>query len=218
LLSENGGDFTFRDEQGNLGKDLQGELLIKGDCVMKGYWRHRDKSAKSLADGWLHTGDMAYMDDEGYLFVNGRKGNMIVLVGGEKLHPEHVEDVVKTANLVTEAMVIGEGCKNVYVCVNVDQEATRHLSPDELEKTVRAQVVDKVQHLAIFQKPKEVLILPPFCQEDGTLTATLKIRRHKINERYRDRIRQFLTASGEELATKEDVGIASSKIMESLGK
>jgi long-chain acyl-CoA synthetase len=218
LTPEGGGDFMFRDDHGETGKTIAGELLLKGDCVMKGYWRHRDQSAKILADGWLHTGDMAYMDDDGYLFIEGRKGSMIVLGGGEKLHPEHVEDVVKNADLVTEAMVIGEGCKNVYACVNVDPDRAACIPPAELDKTVRAQVIEKVQHLAVFQRPKDVLILPAFCQEDGTLTATFKIRRHKIREKYGDRIRQFLMSCGEELATKEEIGIASSKIMESLGK
>ena len=218
LTPEGGGDFMFRNENGEIGKNIAGELLLKGDCVMKGYWRHRDQSAKTLADGWLHTGDMAYMDEDGYLFIEGRKGSMIVLVGGEKLHPEHVEDVVKTADLVTEAMVIGEGCKNVYACVNLDADRAAMIPPAELEKTVRAQVLEKVQHLALFQRPKDVLVLPAFSQDDGTLTATFKIRRHKIREKYSDRIRQFLIACGEELATKEEIGIASSKIMESLGR
>ncbi len=218
LLPERGGDYTFRDEAGNIGKDLKGELLVKGDCVMKGYWRHTDASAKTLADGWLHTGDMAYVDDDGFLFIDGRQGNMIVLVGGEKLHPEHVEDAVKNCELVTEALVIGEKCKNVYVCVNLDDDACENIPQNQLLARVKEQVMEKTKHLAPFQMPKDVLVLPDLTVDDGTLTVTLKIRRHKVWEKYGNKIRDFLRNAGEEIATKEEIGIASSKIMESLGR
>lgn len=220
LTPEQGGDWMIKDEDGALGKTGRGELLVRGDCVMKGYWRHKDESAKTMADGWLHTGDGAYMDEDGCLHIEGRQGNMIVLVGGEKLHPEHVEEVVKGAPLVSEAMVFGEGCKNVYAFVNVDEEKARGIPPADLQKQVRAQVLERVQHLALFQRPKEVLILPAFNQEDGTITPTLKIRRYRIREKYAEAIRKFLAECGEEYAVKGrgEVGIHSSRVLESLKK
>jgi long-chain acyl-CoA synthetase len=218
LKPENGGDWTFKDEQGNLGKELKGELLVKGACVMKGYWRHQDESAKTLKDGWLHTGDMGYVDSDGFLFLDGRQGNMIVLFGGEKLHPEHVEEEVKQCPLVTECMVFGEKCKNVYVAVNVDAERTAGLSADELKTRLKREVAERCKHLAAYQKPKDVIVLPEWSPEDGTLTVTLKIRRHRVWEVYGKELREFLAGNGEEVATRTDVSIASSKIMESLGR
>jgi len=218
LRPERGGDYAFRNDQGQTGKDLHGELLVKGDCVMKGYWRHTDASAKTLADGWLHTGDMGYVDAEGFLFLEGRQGNMIVLVGGEKLHPEHVEDAVKTSALITECMVIGEKCKNVYALVNVDPDRTAGLGESELLERLRKEVQDKTAHLAAFQKPKDVLVLPDFTIDEGTLTATLKVRRHMVWQKHGEEIRHFLVRNDEEIATKREVGIASSKVMESLGR
>ncbi|MBT7166453.1 MAG: AMP-binding protein [Victivallales bacterium] len=218
LLPESGGDWTLKDESGTLGKDLKGELLVKGDCVMKGYWRHQDKSAKALVDGWLHTGDMGYVDEEGFLFLDGRQGNMIVLFGGEKLHPEHIEEEVKQCPLVTECMVIGEKCKNVYVAVNVDSDLAEGMTPDELKAQLKKEVAERTKHLAAYQKPKELIVLPEWSPDDGTLTVTLKIRRHKIWETYGRELREFLAGNGEEGATREDVSIASSKIMESLGR
>jgi len=215
LLPENGGDYTFKDEEGHIGKDVHGQLLVKGTCVMKGYWNHTDASAKSFEDGWLNTGDVAYQK-EGYLFIEGRKGNMIVLIGGEKLHPEHVEDAVKNSPLITEAMVIGEKCKNVYVLANVSKDLSRGLSEDELHKKLKEEIQRTTTHLAPYQKPKDVLVLPDFTMEDSTLTATMKIRRYKIQELYGDKIEEFLKANGEEIATKHEVGIASSKVFESL--
>lgn len=216
LLPENGGDYTFKDDAGNLGKDLHGQLLVKGDCVMKGYWRHTDASAKTFEDGWLNTGDVCYRDADGYLFVEGRKGSMIVLIGGEKLHPEHVEDAVKNSPLISEAMVIGEKCKNVYACVNVQAERVKDIPKDQLKRRIKEEVLKTTEHLAPFQKPKDVLILPDFTMEDGTLTATFKVRRYKVMELYKQDIEDFLRNNGEEVATKRELGIASSKILESL--
>ena len=211
-----GGDYTFKDEQGNLGKDKHGQLLVRGDCVMKGYWRHTDASAKTMENGWLNTGDVGYATEDGYLFIDGRKGNMIVLIGGEKLHPESVEDAVKSSQLITEAMVIGEKCKNVYVLANVPREELEKHTPEELRKLLKEDIVRRTSHLAPFQKPKDVLILPDFNIEDGTLTATLKVRRRNIAEKYAAQIEDFLRANGEDDAIKHDVSIASSKVMESL--
>ncbi|MGI6355773.1 MAG: AMP-binding protein [Lentisphaerae bacterium] len=217
LLPENGGDYTFKDDDGNLGKNLRGELLVKGDCVMKGYWRHADASAKSFEDGWLNTGDVGYCDADGFLFIEGRKGNMIVLGGGEKLHPEHVEDAIRTSPVISEVMVIGEKCKNVYACVNVYDDV-RQKNPDaaELKKLVKSEVLKATSRLAAFQKPKDVLILPDFNIDDGTMTASLKVRRFKVKELFKNEIEQFLKDNGEEVATKREVGIASSKVLESL--
>jgi long-chain acyl-CoA synthetase len=216
LWRENGGDYTFKTEDGRTAPELHGELLISGDCVMKGYWRHTDASSKTLADGWLHTGDCGYVDEDGYLFLDGRQGNMIVLVGGEKLHPEHVEDAVKGSDLITEAMVIGEKCKNVYVCVNVDPDLSQSLPAKELETRLRKDIQARTEHLAQYQRPRDFLILPDFSVEDGTLTVTLKIRRHKVWEQYGDRINAFLRNAGEEIATKTGIGIASSRVLETL--
>lgn len=218
LQPEHGGDYAFRDEQGRLGKTLRGELLVKGDCVMKGYWRHTEASAKTLAEGWLHTGDMGYVDAEGFLFLEGRRGNLIVLAGGEKLHPEHVEDAIKTSPLVTECMVIGEQCKNLYALVNADPETTAALSAPQRLECLRLAVQEKTRHLAAYQRPKDVLVLPDFSVDAGTLTATLKVRRPLIWQKHGADISAFLTRNGEDTATKRGVGIASSKVLESLGR
>lgn len=216
LLPEYGGDFTFKDDEGNMGKDVHGQLLVKGDCVMKGYWRHTDASAKSFEDGWLNTGDVGYCDKDGYIFIQGRKGSMIVLIGGEKLHPEHVEDAVKASPYITEAMVLGEKCKNVYVCVNVCADKVKGMNDEEIHGKLMEEIRQSTQHLAAFQKPKDVLVLPDFNMENGTLTATFKIRRFKIMETYRKEIEAFLQSNGEEIATRHELGIASSKVLESL--
>lgn len=216
LLTENGGDYTFKNEEGELGKHITGQLLVKGHCVMKGYWRHTDASAKTLENGWLNTGDVGHMDKNGFLFIHGRNSSMIVLYGGEKLHPEYIEDAVKSSPLISEAVVIGEKCKNVYVCVNVSKEDREKHSAEELHKLVKEEVERTTTNLANYQKPKDVLILPDFTMEDGTMTATLKVRRYKIKEVYREQIEAFLAANGENNATKSTLAVPSSRIVDSL--
>jgi long-chain acyl-CoA synthetase len=193
LRPENGGDFEFLDSDGNRSKEIEGELLVKGDCVMQGYWGHKDNSAKSLQNGWLHTGDVGCLRD-GSLYITGRASNLLVLKGGEKVHPEHVEHVVKRCSLVSEVMLIGEKCKNVYAVVNVEEHEL-----EDITSHVKAQVAEVILGLAAFQKPKQVLVLPSFTTDDGTLTPTLKIRRKNVWAKYNQEINEFLAANGEEL-------------------
>ena len=213
-----GGDYTFQDEEGNRGKDLRGELLVKGVCVMKGYWGHKDASAKTVENGWLHTGDIAHMDKDGFLFLHGRNSSMIVLYGGEKVHPEAVEDAVKSSPLISEAMVIGEKCKSLYVCANVTKEVAAEYAgrDEELHKRLLEDMKEHTAGLAAYERPKDILVLPEFSTDDGTMTATLKVRRFKVKELYRDRIEKFLADNGEDNATKKEFTVQNSRILESL--
>ena len=193
LLPQNGGDFTFQDDQGNRSKEIHGELLVKGDCVMQGYWRHSDESSKTIEDGWLHTGDIGYLEGH-YLYLSGRQSNLLCLKGGEKTHPEAIEDTLKQHPAIGEVMIIGEGCKNVYAVINqADPEAT--IDESQLRKEVR----ELCSNLVSYQIPKNTLILPPFNVEDGTMTPTLKIRRKQIWQKYQSDINSFLSANGEEV-------------------
>ena len=193
LEEKNCGDYTFVDSEGNRGKEIEGELLVKGDCVMQGYWGHKDESAKSIQDGWLHTGDIGKVVD-GYMYITGRASNLLVLKGGEKVHPEHVENLIKKCDLVKEVMLIGEKCKNVYLVVNVEENEL-----DDLEAVLKAQISEATADLAPFQKPGKFLILPDFTPDDGTMTPTLKIRRKNIWNVYYDQLSEFLIANNEEV-------------------
>ena len=113
-------------------------------------------------------------------------------------------------------MVIGEKCKNIYALVNINKEEAEGMTPEQIQEKAHQVVLDCTKGLAALQKPKACLVLPDFTQEDGTLTATLKIRRFKIREKYKEQIEQFLIANGEEIATRHEVGIAHSRIQESL--
>ena len=103
-------------KKGSIGKPLKnveirfenGEILVKGSSVMKGYYQMPDETAETLKDGWLHTGDKGYMDEDGYLFINGRVKNLIILSNGENVSPEEIENKLALNPLVGEVVVTGE--------------------------------------------------------------------------------------------------------------
>ncbi|UUV18586.1 AMP-binding protein [Fusobacteria bacterium ZRK30] len=195
LLEEPFGNFTFLDETGNRGKDLKGELLLKGSCVMKGYWNHRDESAKVIKDGWLHTGDIGYYKDE-KLYISGRKTNMIVLKGGENIHPEFIENELKKSDIIDDVMVIGDGCKNLYACLTVPENYDE-VHESELNILLKSEVKRLTSHLVSHQKPRDILLIPRFTIEDETYTGTMKVRRHMVNKRENEKINNFLEEVGE---------------------
>jgi long-chain acyl-CoA synthetase len=195
IKPENGGDYTFLDENGNMGKELTGELLVKGDCVMKGYWNHSDESGKVIQNGWLHTGDICYYKDE-KLYISGRKTNMIVLKGGENVHPEHIENELKKSEHIDDVMIIGDGYKNLYACLTVPEHYDE-MHELELKVLLKSEVKRLTSHLNPFQKPRDILIVSRFSADDGTYTGTLKVRRHKVLKRDEEKINKFLKEVGE---------------------
>jgi long-chain acyl-CoA synthetase len=85
-----------------------GEILVKGSSVMKGYYKMPEETAETLKDGWLHTGDKGYLDEDGFLFINGRVKNLIILSNGENISPEEIENKLALGELVGEVVVTGE--------------------------------------------------------------------------------------------------------------
>lgn len=181
LQEAGGGDFTFETEDGKRGKNLTGELLLKGDCVMMGYWNDPEETRKAIEpDGWLHTKDIGYLGEEGYLMLHGRRSSLVCLKNGEKFYPEVIEERIKLSPYITQAVVVGEGQAHCYAVLNVDEQLLNG-QPDEVRNALLKSDVDRLcAHLEKHMRPKDVMVLPEFTQENGLLTATLKVRRHKV--------------------------------------
>ncbi|NPB06368.1 MAG: AMP-binding protein [Aquificae bacterium] len=122
----------------------EGEILVKGPNVMKGYWKRPDETARVIKDGWLHTGDLGYLDQEGYLYVTGRKKELIVLPSGKNVFPEEIErELLKAAPFIKEVGVFEKGGK-LYALIYPDLEKVKELGIVNLYETLKWEVVDRV--------------------------------------------------------------------------
>jgi long-chain acyl-CoA synthetase len=130
------------DEQGHeLPQGEVGEIVVRGHNVMKGYWKREDATAETIRDGWLHTGDMAYIDEDGYFFIVDRKKDMIIR-GGYNVYPREIEEVLYEHEAVREAAVLGvsheEYGEEVGAAVALKEGAS--VSAEELREFVKGQV------------------------------------------------------------------------------
>jgi long-chain acyl-CoA synthetase len=180
-----------------------GEILIKGELVMKGYWNDPEATENALRDGWLHTGDVGRMDEDGYLVITDRKKDIIVNSGGDNIAPAWIEGLLALEPEIGQVMVFGDRRPYLVALVVPDAEfarswAGRHGKPDELaelgeepdfRKAVAA-AVDRVNaNLSQIERVRRFALADePFTIENNELTPTMKIRRHVILDRYGDRL------------------------------
>ena len=165
-----------------------GELMVKGDNVMKGYYNRPDLTKEVIEeDGWLHSGDIARIDEEGYIFITGRIKNMIVLNGGKKVFPEEVEAVLEQSPMFQEVCVVGtkrsggqkDGTEDVAVIVVPKKEISDEIQDDaELLKKIRAEVKELSQKLSQFKRPTNIVL----SRELLPRTATSKIKRKEAKK------------------------------------
>ncbi len=159
---------------------LLGEVVVKGPNVFSAYYRLPEQSAQAFtADGWFRTGDLGYLDDKGYLHLNGRASSMIVLAGGTNINPEEVEAALECGRYIKEAGVL-ERDGRLSAIIVPDNSVVRDLDPLSLEQVVRQDVREHSRGLASYQQVGKILI-------DRTplpRTRLGKLRRYKLNRRY----------------------------------
>jgi len=184
-----------------------GELLAKGDMVMQGYWKKPLETEEVLdKDGWLHTGDLVKIDDDGYVFIVDRKKEIMVLSSGENVPPALVEQHLTHDPCIDQAMVIGEGQAwlSALLVINKEQLVKRWLAkkysvlPDDWQKDARLQawLKKRIQHelselASYMQVRKFIIVLEEWTQDNGCLTPTLKLKRSHIRELHRQDIEAF---------------------------
>jgi long-chain acyl-CoA synthetase len=164
-----------------------GEILVRGDCVMKGYWNEPEATAKALEGGWLHTGDVGELDKDGYIVITDRKRDFIKNSGGDMIAPARIEGALTLEPQIAQAMVYGDR-KPYLVAVIVPAEELRDRAKGDdatLQKTIGA-VVSKInQGLANIERVRRFIVAPEaFTTANGQMTPTLKIRRHEIRKVY----------------------------------
>jgi long-chain acyl-CoA synthetase len=190
----------------------EGEILVRGPSVMRGYWNDEKTTREALRDGWLYTGDLGRIDDDGFLFLTGRKKDLIITAQGKNVAPLLVETQLRRSPLVHDALVVGDRRPFPVALVYPDLEMLRArlgLSLAEgpgLRKSLEAQSVralyraeiDRVcEALAPHETVRDfVLLAEPPSVADGTLTPTLKLRRREIERRCAVEIRRMYDRAG----------------------
>ncbi len=182
-----------------------GELLLRGANVMKGYYKREAETRETIdPDGWLHTGDVARIDADGYITITDRKKEIIVLSGGKNVSPANLETRLAADPYISQACVIGDRRKHLAAILvpnfenladYLKQNGLLGKPPEELVQEAKLRTLYQ-QRVREFNKSRSdveaiaafTLIPQPFAQENGELTPTLKVRRRVVQEHYRDRI------------------------------
>ena len=146
-----------------------GEILVRGDLVMDGYWNQPEATAAALRDGWLHTGDVGHLDAEGFLAVSDRKRDLIVLSGGENVSPARVEAALCAEPEIEQAVVAGDGKSGLYALLVP--------APASADAALAEAVIRVNARLAAHERIRRHRSVPAFTVENGLLTPSHKIRR-----------------------------------------
>ena len=153
-----------------------GEILVRGDLVMAGYWGRPEDTAAAIRDGWLHTGDIGELDPDGYLRITDRKKDMIVLSGGDNVSPARVEGMLIGEPEIVQAVVLGDGKPAISALL---------VAADGCDAAAVAHAVGRVNaRLSVTERVRRHTLVEPFTQENGLMTPTMKVRRRAVMERY----------------------------------
>ena len=220
-------DLKICDDDGNeVPHGQKGEIVIKGENVMAGYWKNPESTAKTVVDGWLHTGDMGYVTDKhpGYLWVVGRFKSLLISADGEKYSPEGFEDSLTDGSKYIEQVILHNNQDPYTIVLIVPNK-------DALKEYVKAQGIDPTTEAgkkAMLQKiqdevneyrngkfadmfpeqwlPKAIAVLPEaFTEQNHLVNSTMKIVRGKVEEFYADRIEYAYTTEGKDLMNKKNI-------------
>ncbi len=164
-----------------------GEILIRGALVMKGYWKEPEATAKTLAGGWLHTGDVGEIDRDGYIRITDRKKDFIKNSGGDMIAPARIEGALTLEPQIAQAMVYGDRRPYLVAVIVPAQDVLDRAKGDEavLQKTIGTVVGRVNQGLANIERVRRFIVAQEaFTTANGQMTPTLKIRRHEIRKVY----------------------------------
>jgi long-chain acyl-CoA synthetase len=180
-----------------------GEILVKGPNVFQGYYKNEAATRETIVDGWLHTGDIGEIDDEGFIKITGRKKDIIITAGGKNITPANLENEIKQHPLVSQCVVVGDRRPYLVALVTLDPEdavayAKENGLPEDLEQLasderVRKAIEDHVaavnEKFARVEQVKKIAILPrDLSQETGELTPTLKVKRAVVTQKHEPEI------------------------------
>lgn len=214
------------DDKGNpLPRGEKGEIVIRGNNVMAGYFKNPEATAKVLRDGWLYTGDIGYFDEDNFLVVVGRQKALLIAPNGEKYSPEGIEEAItNTSRYFSQILIYNDMKPYTVALVTMDEIRQRRLNNDynqvdaahileQLDKDFHAFVEhpNYQGHFPKFWLPKMFAIVPePFTEQNHMLNSTMKMVRFKVTEAYQPLIDMMYDADAEKLTTEHNLSILQS--------
>jgi long-chain acyl-CoA synthetase len=188
-----------------------GEVLIKGPNIFQGYYKNDEATEGALHDGWLHTGDLGRVDEDGFLYITGRKKDIIITAGGKNITPANLENGLKQNRWISQAVVVGDRRPYLVALITLDPEEAPalaqelgledtdlpSLAKDEKVRAVVQRAVDEVNsHVGPVEQIKRFEILDhDLSQETGELTPTLKVKRNVVHEKFADVVDRIYEAA-----------------------
>ena len=175
----------FKGNKVKIAKD--GEILVKGENVMLGYWNKKEETANVIKDGWLYTGDIGEIDPEdGYLKITDRKKDIIVSAGGDNISPAKIENMITNELEIDQCMIYGDKKNYLVALIVPNKEFLR-------EKEKINKVIENInKKLTLVEKIKKIqLIDENFSIENGLLTPTMKVKRKKVTEKYKNELEKL---------------------------
>lgn len=199
-----------------------GEIVTRGDSVMKGYFKNPEATSETIRDGWLWTGDLGFIDGDGFLVVTGREKALLIAQDGEKYSPETIEEaIINTSRYVDQVMVYNEQCKFTSALITLNRDillsdlrstgiplpGETGFNPDAIIDIIKKDLlsfVDRADYAIPAQwRPASFAIIPePFSEDNGLINSTLKLVRHKVAAFYRDRIGELYAGDTADPRTK----------------
>jgi long-chain acyl-CoA synthetase len=198
-------DFKF----GSVGKPFpgveikiapDGEILVKGANIFRGYFKNKEATEEAIVDGWLHTGDIGKIDEDGFLYVTGRKKDIIITAGGKNITPANLENWLKQNRYISQAVVYGDRRPYLTALITLDPEEigpwaekqglgttdpAELAARDEVKALVQRTVDDVNEKVGPVEQIKKFKILPhDLTQETGELTPTLKVKRNVVYDKF----------------------------------
>ena len=163
-----------------------GEILVKGENLMLGYWNNKEATEQTIKDGWLHTGDIGEFDEDNYLKITDRKKDIIVSLGGDNIAPSKIENLLTLSPEIEQACVFGEQ-KN-YIAALLVLSSESKSSDEDIQRYIDEVNKDLTQPEKI---KKFIFIDEPFSIENNLMTPTMKVRRHEVQIKYQNQIDQL---------------------------
>ncbi len=173
-----------------------GEILIRSETVFAGYYNDEKATRAAIdSEGWLHSGDIGEIDEDGFLRITDRKKDIIVTAGGKNLAPQALENALKSSNLVSQALVVGDRRPYVVALVALDEDEADGVSPEDARAAVQRAVDDVNRNRSRFEQIKRFAIVPrDFSAEEGEVTPTMKLKRKVVEQHFADEIEKLYAA------------------------